>query len=139
MKKLLLCLMISASMPIMASGSCGSRLSNIENTKADYLAYDIFIDQIRSKVEKDENRNNTLFGDFFVNDQELEERRVILSHGTAVVSLKKAIYEAALSSYTSCLILNDTFISEEEMLNDVDQYQVELLKNMKLLEIIEGM
>ena len=39
----------------MESDSWGSRLSYIENTKADYLAYELYVDQVRNKVEKNEN------------------------------------------------------------------------------------
>ncbi len=107
--------------------------------KADYLAYDLYVDTIRNKVDKDESLNNTFFGDFLVDDQGLETRRIVLRNSEIVISLKKSIYEAALSSYKSCLILGRTFISDEEMINDIDQYQVDILKNQKLLEIIERM
>ncbi len=140
MKKIILCILLCFSGQILAGGTCGEKLSNVETSMGEHQAYAKYADILRSGASEKEELNDSFFGDFLVNDSELRDRLAEVQRVENLVSLKEAIFKANLGMYKSCLLrIHEMYLSEEDLLSDVDDFQVILVKRETLMRILEGL
>lgn len=136
MKNALVLLIFLVSSSILAGQNCSSKLSKAEASKADFLAYSIYTKDYRQKTEEMNKKNDTYLGDFLVDDRILDFRLSVVKSIDSILSVKEATFEANLGMYISCLHRNKIYISKEEALEDLDFYEVEVLKLDKISELL---
>lgn len=136
MKKIILAFFVFGSISAfaIAENDCAYHISKIEDKKAKFLAYDALLFLYESEIEDKERLNNSFFGDYLVSDEGLNFHKASVKNARTTVKLLESLYLSEIVFYTSCLSLKGIFIEREQVQDEIDEYQVNILRQKYFLE-----